>query len=211
MRASTVFVVDDDAAVRDSLALLFETAGLAVQSFPSAEAFLEALDPAHPGCVVLDLHMPGMGGAQLQQELERRHVRLPILFLSAHGDIPTTVRAIRAGALDFLTKPVDGALLLQRTQDALERDRKQRETEAVRRARHAALARLSERERNVLELALAGLPNKEIARQLGISHRTVEVHRSRILLKTGHSNLLGLAQWASESDPHPARGGHDID
>lgn len=198
MTELTVFVVDDDAAVRDGLALLMESAGLPVRTYDGGAAFLAALDPQDAGCIVLDLHMPGMDGTELQLELNRRGVRLPILFLSAHGDIPTTVQAMRAGALDFLTKPVDATELLARVHDALDRARAERQAMAARHGTQERLALLSDRERDVLRLAVGGLTNKEIARRLGISHRTVEVHRSRILLKTGCSTLLGLAQLAAE-------------
>ncbi len=198
MTAPTVFVVDDDAAVRDGLALLLETAGLAVETFDSAGAFLAAFDPERPGCLVLDVQMPGRTGPELQAEMNRRGLRLPVIFLTAHGDIPTTVQAMKGGAVDFLTKPIDAPLLLERVKQALERDGRQREAEAARRAARSVIAGLTGRERDVLALAVAGLPNKEIAQRLGISYRTVEVHRSRILLKTGASTLLGLAQLAHE-------------
>lgn len=199
MTMPKVFVVDDDAAVRDGVSLLLETAGLAAESYDSAESFLAALAPEQAGCLILDMHMPGMGGLDLQKELARRGVRLPIIFLTGHGDIPTTVRAMKAGAADFLTKPIDGALLLDRVQAALARNRKEREDEAARQAMRARLEALTGREREILALAVAGYPNKEIARRLDISFRTVEVHRSRILLKTGAATLLELAQLAAAS------------
>lgn len=198
MNAGTVFVVDDDAAVRGGLTLLLETAGLSVQTFESADAFLAAFDPASPGCLILDVKMPGKTGPELQQEMTRRGLQIPILFLTAHGDIPTTVQAMKGGALDFLTKPVDAPVLLERVRTALEFNHKEREREEAKSAVRKVLATLTERERRVLALAVAGLQNKEIAQRLGISYRTVEVHRSHILLKTGASTLLGLAQLANE-------------
>lgn len=193
----TVFVVDDDAAVRDSVSLLLKTAGLAVEAYDSAEAFLAALDPQRHGCLVLDMRMPGMSGFELQEELARRDVPMPIIFLTAHGDIPMTVRAIKAGAVDFLTKPVDGAALLDRIESALARGRAEREMEAARQQAREQLSQLTEREQEILALAISGCTNKEIARRLGISFRTVETHRSHILFKTGAATLLELAQLAA--------------
>lgn len=194
MSAPTVYVVDDDAAVRDSLALLLKTAGLTVEAYDSAESFLTALDPQRYGCLVLDMRMPGMSGADLQAELARREVLMPIIFLTAHGDIPMTVRAMKAGAVDFLTKPVDGAMLLARIESALAHSRKERKDEAARQQARERLSQLTEREREILVLAVAGCSNKEIARRLDISFRTVETHRSHILFKTGATTLLELAQ-----------------
>ena len=181
-----VYVVDDDAAVRDSLSLLLESAGFRAAAFESAEAFLREYRDATPGCLVLDVHMPEVSGLQLQAELGRRSMQLPIVFLTGHGDVPTTVRAIKAGAVDFLTKPVEGKLLVERVQHAVEL------SETAHR-REARLQSLTQREREILKLAVAGQPNKQIARELGISYRTVEVHRSRILSKTGAGTLLELA------------------
>jgi len=197
MRQSVVYVVDDDAAVRDSLSLLLESAGLCAAAFDSAQAFLAAHRAHQPGCLVLDVHMPGMDGLELQNELARRGELMPIIFLTAHGNVPETVRAIKAGAVDFLTKPVDGKLLLDRIRAAVAVS----ETAHQRKAR---LASLTQREREVLILAVAGRPNKEIARHLGISHRTVEVHRSHILSKMGAATLLELAYHvgATQIDAH---------
>jgi len=197
MRQSVVYVVDDDAAVRDSLSLLLESAGLCAAAFDSAQAFLAAHRAHQPGCLVLDVHMPGMDGLELQNELARRGELMPIIFLTAHGNVPETVRAIKAGAVDFLTKPVDGKLLLDRIRSAVAVS----ETAHQRKDR---LASLTQREREVLILAVAGRPNKEIARHLGISHRTVEVHRSHILSKMGAATLLELAYHvgATQIDAH---------
>lgn len=201
MKPSTVFIVDDDDAVRDALALLFDTAGLNVRAFDSAEAFLAFIDASTPGCLVLDLNLPGMHGPQLQAELNRRQVHLPVLFLSAHGDIPTTVSAMKAGAQDFLTKPVDGQLLLQRVESALAVDAERRRTDVERQVLLDTLARLSQREKDVLALVVRGMSNKDIGRKLDISHRTVEVHRSRILLKTGAETFFELTALAKAADP----------
>ncbi len=192
----TVFVVDDDAAVRDSLTLLIEQDGLTVQTFDSAEAFLAAWNPELRGCAIVDLRMPGMDGLRLQEEMARRGILLPIIFLTAHGDIQTTVRAIKAGAVDFLTKPITGAALIKSVRAALEESARVREQAQVNYSAAARLASLTERERAVLALAIEGLANKEIARQLGISHRTVEIHKARVMRKTGAASLLELARIA---------------
>lgn len=192
----TVFVVDDDAAVRDSLTLLIEQDGLPVETFDSAEAFLAASRPDLRGCVIVDLRMPGMDGLHLQEEMIRRGIPLPIIFLTAHGDIQTTVRAIKAGAIDFLTKPITGAALMRSVRAALEEATRVQEQAQVNYSAAARLASLTDRERTVLALAVEGLANKEIARQLGISHRTVEIHKARVMRKTGATSLLELARIA---------------
>lgn len=190
---SKVFVVDDDAAVRDGLTALLETAELEVECYSSASAFLAAYKPNASECLLLDLHMPGMSGLELQAELERRGIHVPIVFLTAHGDIPTTVRAIKGGALDFLTKPVRASKLLERVQVAIRTSETSHNAAEATREGRERLASLSEREREVMVLAIAGKHNKDIARQLGISHRTMEVHRANILRKTGVASLLELA------------------
>lgn len=196
--APTVFIVDDDAAVRDSLSLLCETARLKARCYDSPEVFLRAYRPEWTGCVILDVRMGRASGPELHAELNRRGCRLPIIYLTAHGDIPMTVRAMKAGATDFLTKPVDGAVLLERVQAALRQHSdllaEQRKVDAQRRR----LALLTPREREVMMHALSGNASKAIAKQLGISHRTVELHRARVLQKTGTSNMLELAQLAAD-------------
>lgn len=198
MNAPTVFIVDDDAAVRDSLSLLCETAGLRVECFDSAQAFLAAYRLEQPGCLVLDVRMPGMSGSQLHEELARLGDPVPIIYLTAFGDIPMTVQAIKAGAMDFLTKPVDGALMVARIQAAIETDVANRQRVAALAERCARLAQLTEREREIMAFAVAGDSNKAIAKRLGISHRTVEIHRSHILQKTGANGVLELAKLAGE-------------
>lgn len=189
-----VFIVDDDYAVRDGLGLVLETAGLTCQTFESAEHFLQAYCPGQPSCLLLDVNMPGLDGLELQAELIRRDMRLPIIFLTAYGDIPMSVRAIKAGAVDFLTKPVPAQLLIERIQTALQQEIQRREQALAEQAICRRINNLTPREMEVMSLAVASYSNKEIARQLGISYRTIEVHRSRIMSKTGATNLLELAQ-----------------
>ncbi|PKD38618.1 DNA-binding response regulator [Methylomonas sp. Kb3] len=189
-----VFVVDDDDAVRDSLGLVFETAGLPYQTFASAECFLESYSPVQPGCLVLDVNMPGLDGHELQAELIRRHIQLPIIFLTAYGDIPMTVRAMKAGAVDFLTKPVSTELLLDRVQAALQLEVNTHAQAIKGQAQCNRLSGLTSRELEIMGMVVAGLTNKEIARRLGISHRTVEIHRAKVMEKTGAPNLLELAR-----------------
>lgn len=192
----TVFVIDDDPAVRDSLTLLLEQEDLVVETFPSAESFLAARRPARGNCAIVDIRMSGMDGMHLQTELTRRSVPLPVIFLTGHGDIPLSVRAIKAGAVDFLTKPVTGTALLESVRAALAESAKLSSQVEATLSAATRLASLTERERDVMVLAIQGLPNKEIARRLDISHRTVEVHKARIMQKTGAETLVDLAKLA---------------
>ncbi len=181
-----VYVVDDDAAVRDGLTAMFDAAGFAIEAFDSAKAFLQAYRKEWTGCLVLDVSMPDMTGPELQAELNRRGVQLPIIFLTAHGDIPTTVKTIKAGAVDFLTKPADGAVLLKRVRAALTQSS----------AMSEGVASLTEREREIMVRVAAGFASKEIARELDISHRTVEIHRARVMQKMRTGSVLELADKA---------------
>lgn len=189
-----VFIVDDDAVVLDSLRMLLEAAGYAVATFHGAEDFLEICTPETHGCIILDVNMPDMDGPALQEELNRRGLQLPIIFLSGHGTIPLTVRALKAGAMDFLTKPVKGSDLLARVQEAMHQcsvlQKQAKEVQSV----ASRLAMLTERENEVLKLAVEGRTSKEIAQRLGISYRTVEIHRAHVMQKTGASNMLELAR-----------------
>lgn len=194
----TVFIIDDDAAVRDSLMLMIEQEGINVMTFGSGDSFLDAYQPECLGCAVIDIRMPGMDGMQLQEELSHRNIRLPVIFLTGHGDIPLSVKAVKAGAVDFLTKPVTRDNLLASVHSAIVESEKLIAQLANGEDAKTRLAELTEREREVMALAVAGSPNKEIARRLGISHRTVEIHKSKIMHKTGAINLLDLARIASE-------------
>ena len=191
-----VYVVDDDEAVRDALALLLETAGFTVQGFASAQAFLAVCNAECRGCIILDIKMPEMEGPALHRELLRRGILLPVIFLTAYGSITQSVQAIKAGALDFLTKPVDGSLLLERVREAMSQNLQHQAHSEQHRELLARLATLTTREREVMDLAVTGLTNKEIAQRLNISHRTVEIHRARVMHKTGASSLLALARIA---------------
>jgi len=189
-----VFIVDDDYAVRDSLGLVFKTAGLNYLTFENAEHFLETYSSGTPGCLLLDMNMPGLNGDELQAELIRRDIHLPIIFLTAYGDIPMSVRAMKAGAVDFLTKPVPSKLLIERVQTVLQHEALTQEQNREKQGLRERLSCLTSREMELLPLIAAGKSNKEIARQLDVSHRTIEIHRARVLKKTGATNLMELAR-----------------
>jgi FixJ family two-component response regulator len=196
----TVFVIDDDAAVRDALGRLLEAHHLQVRTYDSAEGFLAALRPTDSGCLVLDVRLPRMSGPELQATLAARGIRLPIIFLTAQGDIPTSVRALQAGAMDFLEKPVAGELLVERVRAALHVEAAQRRAQAQAKRARVRYAQLTPREREVMGLLVAGQSSKEIARRLGISHRTVEIHRTRVMHKMHATNLIELAAAAAACD-----------
>ena len=200
MTNTTVFIVDDDAAIRDSLSLMIEQENIAVQAFDSAETFLAAYQPECPGCAIVDIRMPGMDGIELHEALLKRNILLPIIFLTGHGDIPMSVQAIKAGAVDFLTKPVTREKLLISIRAAIQKSERLLSENANHQEALLHLASITDRERDVMLLAVQGHPNKHIARQLGISHRTVEIHKSKIMQKTGAINLLDLARIVHESD-----------
>lgn len=197
---ATVFIVDDDLAIRDSLSLMIEQEDIAVQAFESAEAFLEAYQSECRGCAIIDIRMPGMDGMKLHQVLNERNILLPVIFLTGHGDIPMSVHAMKVGAVDFLTKPVTREKLITTIKSAIRKSEFKLEEIANHQEALARLADLTDRERDVMLLAVQGLPNKHIARQLGISHRTVEIHKSKIMHKTGAINLLDLARIVHEGE-----------
>ena len=196
---ATVFIIDDDPAVRASLSMLLEQEGIKVEAFASAERFLAESRLVAHSCAIVDIRMPEMDGMQLQAELASRGCALPLIFLTGHGNIPMSVRAIKAGAVDFLTKPITRAGLMLSIEAALiESDRLNKQAEANHKA-CLCVESLTEREREVMVLASEALSNKEIARLLGISHRTVEIHKARIMEKTGAQTLLDLARLAKSS------------
>lgn len=195
--SAMVFIVDDDAAVRDALVMQMEAADYAVATFESAREFLEFCTPHTKGCVILDVDMPDMDGPALQEELIRCGLRLPVIFLTGKGTIPVTVRAMKAGAIDFLTKPVEGAMLLARVKEALEKGSSQLKRALASQSSASRLEKLTRRERDVMALVVVGLTSKEIAQRLCISYRTVEIHRAHVMQKTGAANLLELARIAN--------------
>jgi two-component system response regulator FixJ len=188
----TVFVVDDDRAMRESLSWLLDSVGLHVRSYATAADFLADHDPAQPGCLVLDVRMPGMSGLDLQAELARRGVELPTIVITGHAEVSMAVRAVKSGAIDFIEKPFSDQLLLDRVRQALEMDRQAREVRSRREDARRRLATLTAREREVLNLVVAGRANKEIASELGVSPKTVEVHRAHVMSKMCVDSLAEL-------------------
>jgi RNA polymerase sigma factor (sigma-70 family) len=195
-RGLTVYVVDDDASVRDSLALMLGLAGYATAVFADAESFLAAWQPQWTGCVVTDLRLPGMSGLELQAALAGRSSRLPVIVITAHGDVASARTAFRGAAVDFLEKPFDETQLRAAIDAALALEDRRVAAERSREAAARRLDQLTAREREVLELAARGLHAKEIAASLGISPRTVEVHKARVMEKLGVRNVAELVRFA---------------
>jgi FixJ family two-component response regulator len=187
-----ICVVDDDAAARSSLRLLLKSLGLAATAYDSAASFLAGYDPEQPGCLLLDIRMPGMSGLELQQELNHRGAISPIIFITGHGDVAMAVEAMQHGAFDFLQKPFRDQELLDRVQRAVAKDRETRAALRGHESIRQRLESLTAREHEVLHLVTAGAPNKVIAHQLGISQRTVEIHRSRVMEKMSADSLAQL-------------------
>jgi FixJ family two-component response regulator len=196
--APTVFVVDDDSSLRRAIKRLVESVGVQVELFGSAHEFLQAKRPDAPSCLVLDIRLPGISGLEFQRELAYANIHTPIIFITAHGDIPMTVRAMKAGAVEFLTKPFRDQDLLDAIQQALQRDntRRVKEAEVVKlRERYESL---TSREREVLPLIVSGLLNKQIAGEIGTSESTVKVHRSQLMRKMGAESLAQLVRMAEK-------------
>ena len=205
MRAGSlsVYIVDDDASVRDSLALMLGLGGYRTVAFADAESLLAAWRPDWIGCVVTDLRLPGMSGIELQGELRRRGSGVPVVVITAHGDVPSARAAFRAQAVDFLEKPFDHVQLRQAIDTAFALEQSRLQDDEARRADAAKLDRLTPRERQVLERAAQGLHAKEIAAALGISPRTVEVHKTRIMEKLGVRNIAELVRFALAAGRDP--------
>jgi FixJ family two-component response regulator len=190
--SGTVFLIDDDPAVRDSLTLLLSLKGMSTQPFATADSFIENYRPDRAGCVLTDLRMPGMTGLELQSALSERGIDVPLVVLTAHGDVATARAALKNGAFDFLEKPVDDTMLVEVLRNALRVDRERRAATNSRSTADARLARLTAREREILALLASGHQNREIAAHLGISPRTVEVHKARIMEKLECHSLAEL-------------------
>lgn len=199
-KPSTVFVVDDDDAVRTSLRLLLKSVGLPVETYASAQEFLDAYDADRAGCLVLDIRMPGMSGLELQQKLNELHAILPIVFITGHGDVPMAVEAMQHGAVDFIQKPFRDQDLIDRINQALEKDWENRDGLRERDAIRRRIGQLTPREREVLELVTKGKANKVIAGDLDVSQRTVEIHRARVMEKMGASSLAHLVRMVIEAE-----------
>jgi len=195
--ASTVFVIDDDQSVRRSLALLLRSGGFNAETFESAQAFLQRYDADRPGCIILDVRMPGMSGMELQRELLNGESNLPIIFITAHGDVPMAVDAVQAGAVDFIQKPFRDDVLMDRIRTALRKNAELRITSARRAETAERIAGLTPREREVMDMVVDGHPNKLIARRLGVSERTVEIHRSRVMHKMQAQTLAHLVRMVA--------------
>jgi len=193
-RPPTVFIVDDDDAVRNSLRLLLKSVGLTASALASAHEFLSTYDPQQPGCLILDVRMPGMSGLELQQQLNMRGAVIPVIFITGHGDIPMAVEAMQHGAFDFLQKPFRDQDLIDRIQRALAKDRTNRGELAERSRVRERFQSLTPREREVLALVTSGKPNKVMAGDLGVSQRTVEIHRARVMEKMHASSLAQLVR-----------------
>jgi two-component system response regulator FixJ len=200
-----VFIVDDDADIRDSLQLLLEVAGFKVRNFTSAKLFL-ADDSSKHGCLIADIRMPDMSGLELQEEVARRHLDLPVIIMTGHGDVPLAVRAMKAGAVDFLEKPFDEEKMLTSVRRALEIGSKARSRVAEAKAAKNLLASLTPRERGVLDKLVQGRSNKVVAYELGISPRTVEIHRAHIMGKMEASSLSDLVRVVLAAEQ--GNGGH---
>ena len=195
-----VYIVDDDEAVRDGLGKLMESINLKVETFESAQEFLDSYEKPNPGCLLLDVRMPGMSGVKLQDTLAERNIMLPIIFISGHGDLPMAVEAVKKGAVDFIEKPVGDQVLIDRVQEALAKDAQIRERQAEQQVVLDRLELLTNRERQVLDLMREGKPSKTIAFELELSRKTVEVHRAHVMGKMNAESLAELMALVGKID-----------
>ena len=196
---ATVFIVDDDRSVRTSLSRLMRSAALHAETFASAKEFLEREHPDGPGCMVLDLSMPGSTGLELQQDMAAADIDLPIVFLTGHGNVPASVKALKSGAVDFLEKPVDDDRLLLAIKDAVEQSVRTRRDHARLSEIRGRVARLTPRELQVFRLVVQGKRNKQVAAELGMSEKTVKVHRARVMRKMEADSLAALVRVAERA------------
>ncbi|RLJ16237.1 DNA-binding response regulator [bacterium endosymbiont of Escarpia laminata] len=192
----TVFVVDDDQAMRNSLKWLIESVAMQVETFDSASAFISSYYPGRSGCLLLDVRMPGMSGLELQEYLMNHQIAIPVIIITGHGDVPMAVRAMKAGAVDFIEKPFNDELLLESIRHALSLDEQQRDHQSQLAEIATRLARLTPREHEVMEMVTSGKANKEIATTLGVSAKTVEAHRARVMEKMEAGSLAKLVRMA---------------
>lgn len=198
-----VFIIDDDEAVREGLAALFRSVGLQVKLFASAAEFRQTSLPDLPSCLVLDIRLPGLGGLEFQADLARANIQIPIIFMTGHGDIPMSVRAMKAGAVEFLTKPFRDQDMLDAVQLAIEQDRKQHKDAVATFKLKANFETLSAREQQIMSLVAAGLMNKQIAAEIGVSEVTVKVHRGSVMRKMGAKSIADLVRMSDALRARP--------
>lgn len=206
----TVYVVDDDSFVRDALRRLIESEGFRVETFAATNEFLNRTPEQGPACLVLDMQMPGMNGLELQARLSEQGTTLSVIIITGYGDVRSAVRAIKGGAIDFLEKPFDNNVLLDRIREAIETDRQRRKEQAAARTIQLKQDRLTKREMQVMDLVVTGLANKQIAAQLHLSTKTIEIHRAQVMRKMEAASLPALVRMSSFTSPHDSGVGNKL-